>query len=361
MRFRPPMHHRGRTGVAVILLVLVIVGALVVWLIARGGTGAGAFFTEGPGAATEEDISRAVAKVAPAVVRINTTVGGGPEAVVKGLFGGSPEGILPRRGQGSGVIINGRRGYVLTNAHVARGAREIQVTLPDGRSFNGKVVGADSVTDIALVQIKGNNLPQAELGSAERLPVGSWVVAVGNPFGLENTVTAGVLSGKGRTIVGEGAIAVTDLLQTDAAINRGNSGGALIDLRGQVVGMPTAIVPYARGIGFAVAIDTAKAVIPELVRTGKVSHAWLGISYTTRMRDEGVVIQQVLPGTPAAKSGLKPGDVIETLQGKQVRDTEDVARIMRRKRPGDTLELTVLRQGERRTVTVHLGEMPELS
>jgi len=275
-----------------------------------------------------------------------------------GLFGGAPEDVFPGHGQASGIIINRRRGYVLTNAHVAAEAHNMKVTLSDGRAFRGKVLGTDPVTDIALVEIKGRNLPEAELGSSERLPVGSWVVAVGNPFGLENTVTAGVVSAKGRTIVGEGGFAVTDLLQTDAAINAGNSGGALIDLQAQVVGMPTAIVPYAQGIGFAVAIDTAKYVIPELVRTGKVAHAWLGISYGTRQRDGAVVIQQVFRDTPAAKAGLKPGDVIVALGGRKIRDSEDVARAMRIMRPRQTLTLTIARQGKTEQITVRLAEMP---
>jgi len=355
-----PIGRLGRVrlvAVAIIAMVVIAV-ALAVWLVRSGGAGRGGVYVEGSPEAALEDISRAVAKVAPAVVRIDTTAGGGPEDVLRGFFGGSPEGIFPRRGQGSGVIINRRRGYVLTNAHVVRDARRISVALPDGRVFEGNLLGADAVTDIAVVQIKGGDLPEVELGSSEKLPVGSWVIAVGSPFALENTVTAGVVSAKGRTIVGEGRVAVTDLLQTDAAINRGNSGGALIDLRGQVVGMPTAIVPFAQGIGFAVASDTAMRVVPELVDKGRVSHAWLGIAYKEAPDEGGVVLEQVMRDSPAARAGLEPDDVIVAMAGKQIRRRDDVARVMHTKRARDKLELTILRGGARRTINVVLAEMP---
>jgi len=352
--------QRGRAWpvIVAIIILIVVAGAAAVWL-PRRGVGGG-FYTPGPSRARAQDINDAVTKVAPAVVRIDTAVGGEPQDLIRGLFGGGPEDIFPRRGQASGIIINARRGYVLTNAHVARAAHSIRVTLPDGRAFRGKVLGADAVTDIAVVQIKGGRLPEATLGSSDRLRVGSWVIAVGNPFGLENTVTAGVLSAKGRTIVGEGGFAVTDLLQTDAPINAGNSGGALIDLEAQVVGMPTAIVPYAQGIGFAVAIDTAKYVIPELVRKGKVSHAWLGITYVARPQDGAVVIQEVRRRTPAAKAGLEPGDVIVAIGARKVRRSEDVARTMRTMRAGDRLALTIVRQGKTQQIATRLAEMPRL-
>ena len=350
---------RGRAWpvILAIIILLIIIGAGTVWLIThRAG---GGFYQQGPGRAPEQDISDAVTRVAPAVVRIDTTVGAGPQDLLSGLFGAQPDDIFPRSGQASGIIINARRGYVLTNAHVALGARQIKVTLADGRSFRGKVLGADAVTDIAVVQIKGDRLPQATLGSSDRLPVGSWVIAVGNPLGLDNTVTAGVVSAKGRTMVGEGGYAVTDLLQTDAAINAGNSGGALIDLQGQVVGMPTAIVRYAQGIGFAVAVDTVKQVLPELVRTGKVSHAWLGIAYATRPQDNAVVIQDVRRGSPAAKAGLQAGDVIAAIGGRKVGSADDVARVIRPLRPGETLTLTIARQGQTQKISVRLAEMPQ--
>jgi len=354
---RPPTAGGRAWVVALILIVVVVIAVgVVAWLVTRGR--AGRPYVEGPLHAPLQDISQVVAQVAPAVVRIDTTIGGGAKGVLQGLFG-APQEIFPLHGEGSGMIINGRRGYVLTNAHVVSAARAMQVTLPSGRHYRGKLLGADPITDIAVVQIPARNLPEVKLGSSDDLPVGSWVVAVGNPLGLQNTVTAGVISAKGRTLVGEGGIAVTDLLQTDAPINSGNSGGALVDLKGVVVGMPTAIVPFAQGIGFAVASDTIKAVVPELVREGKVAHAWLGIAYATQSTQRGVVIQQVLPDTPAAKAKLQPGDVIVALDGRKMRSAGEVARAIRAKRPGDELALTIQRKGKQHKVTLRLAQAPE--
>lgn len=347
---------RRLLAVAAILLGVLVVVVAVTCLSGCSRTRSGRFYTEGAPTATEEDISQAVAKVAPAVVRIDTTIGA--PSVLKGLFGPSPDNMLPQHGEASGIIIQARRGYVLTNAHVARGARKITVTLPDGRSLNGKILGSDPVTDIAVVQIKGSRLPQAQLGSSDRLRVGSWVIAVGNPYGLDNTVTAGVLSAKGRILSGQGGYAVTDLLQTDAAINSGNSGGALVDLQGQVVGMPTAIIPFAQGIGFAVAIDTAKYIVPQLVATGKAVHAWLGISYGTPAKGQGALIHRVVRGSPAAKAGLERGDLIVAVQRKAIRQMEDLVQALRQRKPGDKVEIAYERQGKRQTVTVRLAEMP---
>lgn len=351
----------GRATVAIaVIIVLIIIGAAVaIWLLTRGVISPGGLYLQGADRAREQDISQAVTKVAPAVVRIDTVVGGGPEGILKGLFG-APSDMFPRQGLASGIIINARRGYVLTNAHVVRGTHEVKVTLPDGRVFGGRVLGVDPVTDIAITQIKARDLPVAELGSSDRLPVGSWVVAVGNPLGLDNTVTAGVLSAKGRTITGDAGYAVTGLLQTDAAINGGNSGGALTDLRGHVVGMPTAIIPFAKGIGFAVAIDTVKSVINELVRTGKVAHAWLGVDTAIRPQDQRVVITGVQRGAPAAKAGLRAGDIIESANGTAIRRGEDLARLMRTLRAGDRLRLTVLREGKTITITTRLAESPQV-
>ncbi len=346
----------GRTWPWVIIVMTVVAAGAIIWAARRGGLGVP--YAAGPARASIEDISRAVTRVAPAVVRIDTTGGGGPAELLPGLFG-APVGLFPEYGQASGMIVNGRRGYVLTNAHVVQGARSITVTLATGSRVRGKVLGADALTDIAVVQIPGGNLPQVELGSSDRLPVGSWVIAVGNPLGLENTVTAGVLSAKGRTIAGETGAPVTDLLQTDAPINEGNSGGALIDLRGQVVGMPTAIIEYAQGIGFAVAIDTAKQVLTELIREGRVAHAWLGIGAVDRPLDQGVVVEHVEPNSPAARAGLQPGDVVVTVGGRKIRSSEDIARLVRARRPGDKLKVVVRRGGVQIRVTARLGEAPQ--
>jgi serine protease Do len=360
----PPLDRTCRSGRAAtaitVIIVLIIIGAAVaIWLLTRGVISPGGLYLQGTDRAREQDISRAVTRVAPAVVRIDTIVGGGPEGILRGLFG-APSEMIPRQGLASGIIINARRGYVLTNAHVVRDTHEVKVTLADGRVFGGRVLGVDPVTDIAIAQIKARDLPVAVLGSSDRLPVGSWVIAVGNPLGLDNTVTAGVLSAKGRTITGDGGYAVTGLLQTDAAINGGNSGGALTDLRGQVVGMPTAIIPFAKGIGFAVAIDTVKSVINELVRTGKVAHAWLGVDMAIRPQDQRVVIAVVRPGTPAVKAGLRAGDVIESANGTPIRRSEDLTRLMRTLRAGDRLRLTVVREGKTITIAARLAESPQV-
>ncbi|MFN8474065.1 MAG: trypsin-like peptidase domain-containing protein [Anaerolineae bacterium] len=284
-------------------------------------------------------------------------------------------------GVGSGVIYD-NQGHILTNNHVIAGAQQLLVSLPDGRSFPAKPVGADPQTDLAVVQISGDNLPTAQLGDSRQLGVGDWVVAIGNALALEGgpTVTAGVVSALGRTIQEPGDTPTSsgpflfDVIQTSAPINPGNSGGPLINLNGQVVGINTLVagqsepgVP-AQGIGFAIAISTAKPIADQLVSSGHVDHPYVGIMYAplnpaiarqlNTQQAQGVVIQQVVQGTPAAAAGLRARDVITAIDGNQIKGGTDLAEALSSHKPGDTVTLTVNRNGANQDVKVKLGTMP---
>jgi serine protease Do len=279
---------------------------------------------------------------------------------------GIPAQPFPRAGQGSGIIIDGERGHVLTNAHVVKGAQKVMVSLPDGRQLEAAVVGVDPLTEVAVVRVSGGGLPEAELGSAEALPIGSWVIAIGNPFGYHNTVTVGVLSAKGRRISGDTEILLEGLLQTDASINPGNSGGALVDLNGRVVGIPTAVVPYAQGIGFAVPIDTARVVAERLIESGAMP--WLGIQHRELTPEEsrqlgladyqGTIVLGLVPGGPAAQAGLRLGDFIVAIEGQKTRGSDELGRIIREYGPGDRVQVTAMREGREIKLPVTLGAVP---
>ena len=272
-----------------------------------------------------------------------------------------------QEGQGSGFLIS-EDGYILTNNHVVDDATKVKVRLADEREFEATVIGTDSRTDIALVRIDaGSKLPYVALGSSDALRVGDWVVAIGNPFGLSHTVTAGIVSAKGRVI---GAGPYDDFIQTDASINPGNSGGPLFDTAGNVVGINTAIVGRASGIGFAVPIDMVKPVIDELKASGRVARGWMGVGLSELDADlarglelddgqDGVVIRQVYPGFPGAKAGLEPGDVVVALDDQVVEDSEGLIRAIGGHKPGDTVRLDVLRDGKRKEIKVELAERPD--
>jgi len=284
-------------------------------------------------------------------------------------------------GVGSGVIYD-REGHILTNNHVIEGAQKLLVTLPDGRSFEGKLIGRDPRTDLAVVQIKGDDLPVAELGDSKALQVGDWVVAIGNALALPGgpTVTVGVVSAVGRTVQEPGSSTggagpyLFDTIQTDAPINPGNSGGALVDLNGKVVGINTLVAGQAepgiqaQGIGFAISIATAKPIADQLVATGKVVHAYLGIVYLPLspaiaaplriQQQEGVILRQVTPGAAAAEAGLQASDVITEVDGKALKGESDFAQAIDSHKPGDLVTLTVWRNGDKLSVKVKLGEMP---
>jgi serine protease Do len=284
----------------------------------------------------------------------------------KHFFGDVPQGQLKTHALGSGFIIS-NDGLILTNNHVVEKADEIKIKTLEGNEYDAKVVGRDPKTDIALIQIqaKGNLPKPANLGDSEAIRVGDWVIAVGNPFGLGNTVTAGIISAKGRVI---GAGQYDDFLQTDAAINPGNSGGPLFDMKGEVVGINTAIVAQGQGIGFATPINMAKDILEQL-KTGKVVRGWLGImiqditpelaeSFGTSVT-KGVIVADVVADSPAEKGGLKRGDIVQTLNGKQVENANMLSRSVAAIAPETKATIEVIRDGKPVTVKLTIGTMPE--
>jgi serine protease Do len=272
--------------------------------------------------------------------------------------------VSRRGGAGSGVIIRAD-GVILTNAHVVGNARTVEIQTADGRTFQGSVLGRDPDVDIAVVRIEATNLPIAPLGDSDRLEPGQIAVAIGNPLGLERTVTQGVVSAVNRDPRGIGI--ASGLIQTDAAINPGNSGGPLLDSSGRVIGINTAVLAGTTGLGFAVPINTATDVVEQILATGRVRRAFLGIDSGEVTPEiarayglpvtQGVVIARVYPGTPAAAASLRSGEFIVGINGSPVRDTGDLQRLLRAQRPGDTARLEIVNaQGGRRTVSVRLGE-----
>ncbi len=321
---------------------------------------------------TQDAITQAIEKVAPAVVFIDTKFqpASSPFQYPDSFFP-YPQEPTPQEGQGSGVIVDAENGYILTNNHVVEGAIDIKVTLPDGRTFTGTVVGTHSISDIAVVQIKGGNLPEATLADNTNLKVGSWAIAIGNPYGFENTVTVGVVSALNRTITNpKDGTPLQDLIQTDAAINPGNSGGALVNIKGEVIGINTAIISYAQGIGFAVDIGAAKEIFQDLVKLGRVVRPWIGILYSKLSDDlakslgltdiRGVLIKEVYAGSPAEKIGLKANDVITAVEGQAIVKMEDLRAALKAKKVGDSITITIWRQGTIQNFTLTLEEMPEV-
>ena len=268
---------------------------------------------------------------------------------------------------GSGFLISSD-GYVLTNAHVVRGGDEVIVKLSDKREFKAKIIGADARTDVALLKIEATGLPKITVGNPDQLKVGEWVVAIGSPFGLENTMTAGIVSAKGRALPQENFV---PFIQTDVAINPGNSGGPLFNLKGEVVGINSQI--YSRtggymGLSFAIPIDVAIDVANQLKETGKVTRGWLGIGIQELTKElaesfgmkntNGALVASVEKGSPAEKGGLQVGDVITQFNGKPINSSSDLPRIVAATPPGKTAPVTVLRKGASRTLNIALGEMP---
>ena len=320
-----------------------------------------------------------VESVKSAVVNVDVQARGGRD--MRGMeenplfdrfFGGGrggPQQREPlRQGAGSGFIIESK-GIILTNNHVVEDAVSIIIRLDDGRSFAGEVVGRDPLTDVALVKLKEKveNLPTVKLGDSDALRVGDWVVAIGNPFGLASSVSLGIVSARAREI---GASAYDEFLQTDAAINPGNSGGPLFNMKGEVVGINTAIVGGGTGIGFAVPSNLVRALLPQLEKEGAVTRAWLGVGIQDLSRDlagalklpvtEGAILTQVNPGSPAAKAGLKTDDVITAIDGRAVTSGGELTRTVALKRPGSTSTLSIYREGKKQDVKVTLGTRPDL-
>ena len=283
-------------------------------------------------------------------------------------FFGSPEGPVTERFQtvGSGVIINAEHGYVVTNNHVVKKAQQIQVTLLDRRQFDAQLVGVDEPTDIAVLKIQADNLTALPLGESKDLKVGDYAVAIGNPFGLGQTATFGIVSALGRT--GLAIEGYEDFIQTDASINPGNSGGALVNAAGQLIGMNTAILSQGGGnvgVGFAIPVDMVKAIAQELITSGKVSRGELGVRLqrltpllAKAMKinvASGALVAEVVPDSPAAKAGIKVGDVITKMDGEAVTGANDLQIRIGEKAPGVAVRLTLLRNGNEENLTATLG------
>lgn len=340
---------------------------------------------------TALDLSSAFRNVAdalrPSVVSISTTVTprqtpargvppqlrGIPDWMLEDFFGDSgrfqPREMPQRRGMGSGVVVR-ENGFILTNNHVVAGADEVKVELSDGRTVVGEIVGTDPDTDLAVLKIEATGLQPAPLGSSEEIRVGDWVLAIGSPFGLDQTVTAGIISGKNRVqgIVGDGR-GFEDFLQTDAAINPGNSGGPLVNLRGEVVGINTAILSRSgasAGIGFAIPVSLAKPVLTSIIESGEVRRGFLGAQvgdvnpdvmekFGLKV-DQGALISGVIENQPAADAGLQPGDVVTKIDGKEVRSGTQVRNHVASRQPGTTVRMEVNRDGQILDLEVNLGE-----
>lgn len=328
-------------------------------------------------------IAAVAQKVGPAVVRIDATrTVASPidpelfnQPLFRRFFPQLPQ-EFQQEGTGSGFIIDAD-GLILTNAHVVEGSERVRVHLLDGRTFEGKVKGSDPVTDIAVIQIEGENLPTVTLGNSDQVRPGDWAIAIGNPLGLDNTVTVGIISAVGRSSgqIGAANKRVT-FLQTDAAINPGNSGGPLLDAEGRVIGVNTAIFQRAQGVGFAIPINRAMEIAERLIRDGRVEHAFLGIRMITLNPDlvarlnrdparlspltvqEGVLIGEVVPGSPAEQVGLRKGDVIVEIDGQPIRDAEQVQQLVDAAGVGKTLTLRVIRDGQVRIFQVKTGVLP---
>ncbi|QDF04473.1 trypsin-like peptidase domain-containing protein [Myxococcus xanthus] len=331
-------------------------------------------------AQTLPSLAPLVESVKSAVVNVDVQARGGgmprgmeDNPLFERFFGGGREGGSQRReplrqGAGSGFIID-PKGVVLTNNHVVEDAISITIRLDDGRSFSGEVVGRDPLTDVALVRLKEKveNLPTVKLGDSDALRVGDWVVAIGNPFGLASSVSLGIVSARAREI---GASQYDEFLQTDAAINPGNSGGPLFNMKGEVVGINTAIVGGGSGIGFAVPSNLIGSLLPQLEKEGSVTRAWLGVGIQDLTRDlasalnlpvnQGAILTQVMPSSPAAKAGLKQDDVVIAIDGRTVTSSGELTRTVALKRPGSTSTLTLFRDGKKQDVKVALGTRPDL-
>jgi len=320
-------------------------------------------------------------KVNPGVVNISTTTtvripgnpfrhyfgpGEGPfEDFFRRFFEDIPDRELKQQSLGSGFIID-KDGYIITNNHVVERADEIKVKLVDGREFDAKVVGRDSKTDLALIKIWSpfKDLPVLPLGDSDSIRVGDWVLAIGNPFGLEHTVTKGIISATGR-VIGSGPY--DNFLQTDAPINPGNSGGPLVDLKGEVIGINTAIVATGQGIGFAIPSNMSKSVISQLREKGRVARGWIGVSVQSITPEigkaiglkelKGALVTDIFQGGPADSGGMKRGDIIIAFEGKEVKNISDLPRLVAGTPAGKTIEVRVLRNGKQMNLKITVGEM----
>lgn len=323
-------------------------------------------------------------RVGPSVVNVSTTQvrkmaqdvpspfdqGDPRNDLLERFFGGRiPRGPQRQNGVGSGFIID-NKGTILTNYHVVNNAQKVSVTLSDGKSYDAKVIGKDEKTDIAVIKIDaGRDLPAVALGDSDRLEVGEWVMAIGNPFGLDHTVTSGIVSAKGRQI---GAGPYDNFIQTDASINPGNSGGPLLNLRGEVVGINTAIFSQSGGnigIGFAIPTNSVKDLLPQLRDKGRVVRGYLGTTVqkiTPEIADSlglkqnaGALVADVVKGGPAEKAGLKAGDIIVEFDRKEIKDSSDLPAAVARVAPGTAVQLKIAREGKQISLPITVGEMKD--
>jgi len=301
-----------------------------------------------------------VKEVGPSVVHVHVRQGNDGPIQLKGKLEGS----------GSGLIIT-PDGYIVTNSHVVENATATQISLPDGSSFQAEIIGQDKATDLSLLRVlSSSNLPAARLGNSDQLQVGQIAIAVGNPYGFQNTVTAGVVSAVGRSLRSRTGRLIEDVIQTDAALNPGNSGGPLVDSSGRVIGINTAIIQYAQGICFAIPVNTVRWVVTLLLREGKVTRGFLGISGQTvplpprvirhfaLPQETGVYVVQVMKGSPADNAGLKEGDVIISLADQTITTVDDIHKLLTKERIGKELGIVLLRGW---TQTLKICAIPDSS
>ena len=328
--------------------------------------GTGQVFAAVPEVSIESQsaVVKAVKAVGPAVVNIDTVSMPTRTGTLLDFIFGETQ---PQQGQGSGWIYDGKNGYVVTNEHVIHNVNQITVTLPDKKQYEGKLVGSDRISDIAVVKIQGQDFPSAKLAGGSDPVIGSWAIAIGNPFGFQNSVTVGVISATGRNLKAPDGREMENLIQTDAAINPGNSGGPLCDINGNVIGMNTAIIPYGQGLGFAISAGTIRKVVPDLIKYKRIIRPWVGFIYvdlTPRLArrigisyTEGVVIQ-VYRGYAADEAGLTTGDVIIEAAGKPIKTSEELGAVIKGLKVGDKFPLVIVREGVKYKHTLTIGEMP---
>jgi S1-C subfamily serine protease len=307
-------------------------------------------------------VIRAAERVSPSVVNIEVT---GPPTPRR--RGGAAPG--PARGTGSGFVL-APDGFVLTNSHVVHGASRIEVTLGEGSRHEAVLLGDDPATDLAVIRIEAPGLAAAPLGDSRRIRVGQVAIAIGNPYGFQTTVTAGVVSALGRSLRSRTGRLIDNVIQTDAALNPGNSGGPLVNSRGEVIGVNTAVIYPAQGICFAIAVDTAKFVAAQLIQSGRVRRSYIGVAansvplgrrtvrYHRLTQSAGVRIASVEPKSPAARAGLQPGDVAVSFAGAPLEDIDSLQRLLTEERVGRPESMTILRGTEKRAVTIVPAEAP---
>jgi serine protease Do len=310
-------------------------------------------------AISDEEMISIIERVGPSVVNVNTV------RLVHDYY----MNVVPLRGMGSGIIID-TEGHIMTNNHIVEGADQIEVTLFDGRKLNGTLIGTDPTSDIAVVKVGDGSLPPATIADSSDIKVGETAIAIGNPFGFllrGPTVTVGVISALKRTIQAEKGV-FENLMQTDAHINPGNSGGPLVNARGEVIGINSANIPFAQGIGFSIPMSLAKHIADELIKYGKVVRPWLGIlgvgvnpqisQYYNLPVDKGILVTRVFPDSPASRAGIAPGDMIVSAEKKELNEMEELSKEVRGKKVGEKIDITVMHGPMKREVDIKLAESP---